>query len=269
MYSGSTLTGYSGLLLGVHQKVNRLAYRHMKTLVEAPQFPPLETILHFEGDNGPDGIKRKSPAKDEPWHFLQPFDLTDNQLLKLIEGHYKDLVAELRRGDTVRSAFEAAWLAHAVIDGLTPAHHYPYEQKLANLRGGTGIETRDSIKNKLLLPGETPVHLLRNNWLMWGPKGLFTTHAAFEWGIAVLLMPARLGWLRITPDKIAEFDNRSLCLWYRQLAQEVARLKLYDAFYEQGWTIPLARRVKRQLAPVLVQAVTLVWYGAVREAAKS
>jgi hypothetical protein len=31
--------------------------------------------------------------------------------------------------------------------------------------------------------------------------------------------------------------------------------------------VPLARRIRRQLAPKIVQAVVLVWYGAAQEAA--
>lgn len=266
MYSGSTLTPYSGNLLGVHQKINRVAYRELKRLRPQVQLPKLETILHFEGDNGPDSIKRKSPAKDEPWHYLQPFDLEDNQLIRLIESHYTDLAEALRRNDMVRAAFEAAWLAHAVVDGLTPAHHYPYEEKLIELRGGEGIETRTTIRKKLVMPGETRTHMFMNNWLMWGPKGLFTTHAGFEWGVAVLLAPSALRWAKVTPDKLAAFREQPLGVWFRSVAQDVARMELYEAYYKTGWTIPLARRVKKQLAPALVQAVALVWYGAALEA---
>ena len=32
------------------------------------------------------------------------------------------------------AAFEAAWLAHAVTDGFTPAHHEPLEEQLEGLR---------------------------------------------------------------------------------------------------------------------------------------
>ncbi len=266
MYSGSTFTSFSGRLIGAHQKIDRLARRNLERLVPHSPFPDTRSILHFEGRQGPDAIKRKSPAKDEPWHYLQPFDLDDNQLIELIERHYKKLVAALKAKDQVRASFEAAWLAHAVVDGLTPAHHYPYEEKLSELRSGRGIEDRTTIGKKLIMPGHTAGHQISNNWKMWGPKGLFTTHVAFEMGIAYLIAPIKSKRFRLTADKINQFQAQSLPEWFRSTAQEVARLELYEAFYKSGWTIGLARRVRSQLTPVLVQAVELVWYGALLEA---
>ncbi|HTB49064.1 MAG TPA: hypothetical protein VK712_03200 [Verrucomicrobiae bacterium] len=268
MYSGSTFTSFSGRLLGAHQKIDRVARRQLEHLLPRNHFPGVHSILHFEGGNGPDAIKRKSPAKDEPWHYLQPFDLSDTQLICLIENHYHKLVIALRANDSVRAAFEAAWLAHAVVDGLTPAHHYPYEEKLVELRGGRSITERTTIGKKLIMPGRSTGHQISNNWKMWGPKGLLTTHAAFELGVAVLIAPLKLRRSWPTADKIAAFQAQSLGEWFRHLAQDIARLELYDTFYRSGWTIPLARRVRRQLAPALVQAVALVWYGAAQEAAQ-
>lgn len=259
------MTPLSGRLIGAHQKIDRMARRNLERLAPRCQFPEIRAILHFEGRQGPDAIKRKSPAKDEPWHYLQPFDPDDTQLIKLIERHYRSLVRSLKKDDEVRASFEAAWLAHAIVDGLTPAHHYPYEEKLVEL-SGLDIAERTTISKKLVLPGDSTRLRVKNNWLMWGPKGLFTTHAAFEWGVAVLIAPLRSAPRRPTADKIAEFEAQPLATWFRQLAQDVARLELYDAFYKSGWTISLARRVRRQLTPLLVQAVSLVWYGAIREA---
>lgn len=266
MYSGSTLSAYSGRLLGAHQKIDRVARRHLGRLLPSCNFPDIRSILHFEGDNGPDAIKRKSPAKDEPWHYLQPFDLEDTQLIDLIEDHYAKLVTALKAGDSVRSAFEAAWLAHAVVDGLTPAHHHPYEEKLVELRGGLGIEDRTTIGKKIIMPGHTKRHAVRNNWLMWGPKGLFTTHAAFEAGVAMLIAPLRITRALPKMDKIANFQSQPIGDWFRAQAQEVADLELYDKFCASGWTMSLANRVRSQLAPRLVESVTLVWYGALSEA---
>jgi hypothetical protein len=266
MYSGSTMTAFSGRLMGAHQKIDRMARRNLDRISPQCSFPGIQDILHFEGRQGPDAIKRKSPAKDEPWHYLQPFNTEDTQLIKLIEHHYRSLISSLKKADQVRASFEAAWLAHAIVDGLTPAHHYPYEEKLVELSGGTEIAERTTIGKKLIIPGESTRHRVSNNWKMWGPKGLFTTHAAFEMGIAFLIAPLKSAPRRPTADKIAEFEAQPLALWFRQLAQDVARLELYDTFYKSGWTIGLARRVRSQLTPMLVQAVSLVWYGAVREA---
>lgn len=266
MYSGSTLTNFSGRIIGAHQKIDRVARRQLERLIPHCQFPSSRSILRFEGVKGPDAIKRKSPAKDEPWHYLRPFDPTDTQLIELIEHHYEKLVSALQAKDTVRASFEAAWLAHAIVDGLTPAHHFPYEERLVELSSGRGIEDRTSVGKKLILPGESPGHQIMNNWKMWGPKGLFSTHAAFEWGVAVLIAP--LKFKRSTPPahKIAEFEAMSVGEWFRKSAQDIARMELYDSFYESGWTVSLARRVRSQLAPAIVHAVALVWYGAAKDA---
>src|SRR5688572_32264698 len=136
MYSGTTLRPLTGRMIGAHQKVDRLARANLRQLLpDDSKFPSTKLILHFEGINGPDAIKRKSPAKDEPWHYYDPFDVKDEQLLDLIKEHYNHLVSQLKAGNEERVAFEAAWLAHALVDGLTPAHHFPYEEKLSELMG--------------------------------------------------------------------------------------------------------------------------------------
>lgn len=263
------MTVFSGRLIGAHQKIDRLARSNLERLAPDSRFPDTRSILHFEGRHGPDAIKRKSPAKDEPWHYLQPFDSKDTQLIKLIERHYNQLVKALKEKDDVRASFEAAWLAHAVVDGLTPAHHYPYEEKVVEL-GGRGLESRTTIWQKAVFPGDSFPIRVRNNWKFWGPKGLFTTHFTFEWGVAALIAPLKSTGrrLKLTSDKIEQFEAQSLPEWFRKTAQEVARLELYDAFYKSGWTIGLARRVRNQLTPMLVQSVELVWYGALVEAGR-
>lgn len=252
--------------MGAHQKIDRVARRQLEQLLPHTTFPPLKMILHFEGDNGPDAIKRKSPAQNEPWHFIRPFDKTDVELIGLIEDHHTQLVKALRAKDSVRAAFEAAWLAHAIVDGLTPAHHYPYEEKLVELSSGRDISERTTISKKILLPGETRTKQVSNNWKMWGPKGLFVTHTAFEWGVAVLIMPLKFRKMMLQSASLAEQEALNVGEWFRQTAQKVASMGLYDEFYKCGWNVPIARRVRKQLAPTLVQAVTMVWYDAARKA---
>lgn len=267
MYSGSTLTTYSGRLLGAHQKIDRAARRRLEEILPGARFPSIRRILSFEGGNGPDAIKRKSPAHDEPWHYLQPFDDTDTLLLALLDEHYQELVKALKNHDLVRAAFEAAWLAHGMVDGLTPAHHYPYEQTLEELRGGQGKETRTTVKAKIIMPGDTRREQLANNWKMWGAKGLLTTHGAFEWGVATLILPMRFkrraGVSQTEAEHLIEYG---IGPWFRRQAQEVARLALYDRFYESGWTGALAREIRRTLAPTIVRSVATAWTAAVIEA---
>ncbi len=267
MYSGTTFNKYSGRMMGAHQKFDRVARRQLeKLLTDRSAFPGIGSILRFEGKNGPDGVKRKSPAKDEPWHYFSPFDNEDSQIIDQIEDHYKNLVKELKKGNKERSAFEAAWLAHALVDGLTPAHHYPYEEKLSELRGGEGLETRDSIKDKLVIPGDTRRQQVKNNWKMWGPKGLLTAHITFELGIAAIIKPLNFGETVPTEFQLQQIQELGVSEWFRRTAREIAVLNMYDIYCQKGWTSKLARQVRQKLAPLIVQTVTLSWYAALVDA---
>lgn len=269
MYSGTTLTPLSGRLLGAHQKIDRVAHRQLLELLAADQaFPAIRDILRFEGKNGPDGIKRKSPAQNEPWHYINPFDETDGQLHDIIQYHYKQLTQALRDGKKTKAAFEAAWLAHAVVDGLTPAHHYPYESELQKLRKNEGLETRNTILRKIIMPGDKVAEQIKNNWKMWGPRGLLSTHGTFELGVATIIAPLKMN--RARPDKkvLAELKKKGFVAVFQRKAKEIAAQDFYLTYYRTGWTPRLARRVRRELAPTIVRAVVLAWYGAALEAQK-
>lgn len=268
MYSGTTLTPLSGRVMGAHQKIDRLSRGSLKTLLRAKdhKFPSAKLILHFEGVNGPDAIKRKSPAQDEPWHFYAPFDEADTELLVHIGDHYDRLVKALSSADQIRASFEAAWLAHAIVDGLTPAHHFPYEAKLAELRGGEGMETRGSFKDKVLMPGETRRKQVANNWKMWGPRGLLLSHSFFEFGIAFLIKPISIRRVALRTTDIAELRTYGMLELFRRKAKEVGALGMYDSYQRWGWTPRLARQVRSKLMPAIVHTVTLAWYAAAIDA---
>lgn len=267
MYSGTTLTKFSGRIIGAHQKIDRMARKQIEDLLtDQSLFPDIRKILHFEGMNGPDAIKRKSPAHDEPWHYFNPFDDNDTQLLDLINDHYVKLARELKAGNQERSAFEAAWLAHALVDGLTPAHHYPYEEKLSELSGGATRETRTSIKAKWILPGATRSEQFKNNWKMWGAKGLIMTHGMFEMGIATIIAPLTFGELKIKPTDIKLLQTTGMHDWFRQIAREVAVLDMYENYYQKGWTPKLAWQVRHRLGPMLISTVATAWYSSMVDA---
>ena len=268
MFSGTTFTSASGALLGAHQKIDRLADKQLGELLggNTKLFPCISDILHFEGNNGPDAIKRKSPSKDEPWHYFRPYDKKDNELISIISSHYLRLIYSLKQKDEVRSAFEAAWLAHAIVDGLTPAHHYPYGEKIVELRGGEALSSRTSIKEKLMMPGESIYKLFKNNWKFWGPKGLFMTHAAFEMGVATLIRPMRFNKSLFKIDDLIIINEDNLGDWYRGQAQRIADMDLYHRFYDKGWNRGMARDIKFKLLPQIVNCVALMWYSAVRSA---
>lgn len=265
MYSGLVLSKYSGRLMGAHQKIDRVARRHLSELIEVEEyFPKISDILKFEGKNGPDGIKRKSPGKDEPWHFINPLGDDHDAFLKLIRDHYNELVKTLKSGNETRAAFEAAWLAHAIVDGLTPAHHYPYEEKIDQIRIG-GNEARQSIKDKFIFKGDTATQTMLNNFKVYGPKGLLSSHALFEMGVMFLIRPLRLPDAKPKQADIEEIKELGPEKYFMRRAREVAVLDMYEDYLKDGWTSRLSNRIRHKLAPTLVKTVTMLWYSALME----
>ncbi len=267
MWAGTTLNKTSGRITGAHQKIDRVARNNLSSLiVDDTLFPKSGKILHFEGVNGPDGIKKKSPSVNEPWHFFNPFDDNDRVVIDQIMRHYEYLVKELKAQNMEKVAFEAAWLSHAIVDGLTPAHHYPYEEKLSELRGGEGNETRSSIKNKVLLPGKTRREQVKNNWKMYGPKGLISTHGMFEFGVAAIMAPLTFSDSLPEPAEVDSFLELGIEEWFKRTSREIASLDMYTRYYQKGWTTKLSIQVRNKLVPEIIKHVTLAWYGAMVEA---
>jgi hypothetical protein len=264
MYSGTTFRTKSGLVMGVHQKIDRVAHRHIKKHVpQTIHFPTTKAVLHFEGLNGPDGIKRKSPAKDEPWHYVDPKNPDDVALIGMIMDHIHNMSVALSEGNNERAAFEAAWMAHAITDGLTPAHHYPLEAKLEELRGGQSIETRITTKDKLILPGKNRRHQLKNNWEYWGVKGVMTTHLGFELGVATTIAGLKLDDTSPSDKEFGAVDTDGYEKVFKTILETVDGLKMYDEYSRLGWTRHLAAQTKKRLIPEIIKAVTLAWYQAV------
>lgn len=261
MYSGTTFRIKSGRLMGVHQKVDRVARRAIAAkLPKKTIFPAENKILHFEGLNGPDGIKRKSPGKDEPWHYIDPLDANDNSLREMISNHVHNLIEALVANNHERAAFEAAWMAHAITDGLTPAHHYPLEEKLEKMRDGKGLETRNSTREKLVLPGKTRREQIRNNWQVWGAKGIMTTHLAFELGVATAIAGQRITKGVPSDEEYDAILKKGVVATFNETLERVAHLELYEEFSRAGWTRRLARDTRHILMPEIVKLVSLSWY---------
>lgn len=257
---------FSVPIIGSHQRINRAARRHLRaTHPNIVDFPTIRQLLKFEGKNGPDGIKRKSPSQDEPWHYYDPFDEEDSGLLEIIDEHFKNLVRELQLGNNVRVAFEASWLSHALVDGLTPAHHHHhYEQGLEDIYGDR--HSRDSKLKKVVVPVGARQGFFKGNWKMWGAKGLLSTHMLFEGGAALmmLVMGHRAGKPSGYDYKTAE--KVGLVEYFKRMAREVAMFDMYERFYDQGWTSKLARDLHDELAPKMVKIVTIAWHLALLEA---
>lgn len=267
MYSGTTLRTHSGRIMGAHQKLDRTARRALEVLAPDSRFPTIKEILQFEGKNGPDGIKSKSPAQDEPWHYYDPIDPRDVLLIKMIERHSKNLTAALKKGEREKAAFEAAWLAHALVDGLTPAHHFPLAERLEELRG-EGIETRTTIKDKLIIKGEgdSTTEMLAKNWEVWGARGVMTTHGLYEWGVAAIIAPLRLKRGYPTEADCARVLQAGIVEIFKDAAREIHTLDMYTRFSHRGWTRALAKETREVLAPIIVKTITLAWYEALARA---
>lgn len=256
-------------MIGTHQKIDRVARRHLSKHISTVPFPSIDTILHFEGSRGPDGIKMKSPGKDEPWHFIDPSSIKDDdQLLALISDHSHNLTRALVANDTTRAAFEAAWLAHAVTDGLTPAHHEPLEEQLKELKH-TDEGRRTKFRSKMVMTGNgSRRQFVRNNWQYWGAKGIMTTHTLFEAGVASTAKPLQFKEAAIGQDDIADLAERDFTAIYVDMVHTIDELGMYERFKRDGWTRTLARQTTRDLIPMIIHAVELAWYDAYTNALK-
>lgn len=253
--------------MGAHQKIDRIARRQLDELIPAKGFfPSINSILHFEGKNGPDGIKRKSPERDEPWHFIDPTNENDMELTNLIEDHLVNLTTSLIVNNKERAAFEAAWVAHAIVDGLTPAHHYPLGKKIEELWGHPK-EHRTSIRSKNIIPGDTRREQVSKNWEYWGAKGVFTTHFMFEFGVASTLSPLRFRGVLPNNDLIVRLKKVGYTPLFREAVWKVYELDMYNKFQKSGWDRDLARQTREKLAPLIISMVILAWYYAYEKAA--
>lgn len=249
----------------MHQGIDKLAYRIVAKKVEANTLPSFREVVHFEGKNGPDGIKRKSPSVDEPWHYVDPSKTTDTALYDLIADHHANLVAAIRAQDTQRTAFEMAWLAHAIVDGLTPAHHYPLGDTIEKL-WGKPKEQRLTVLQKNLIIGSGKRDSLGKNWQYWGAKGVFVTHVLFELGIASSMTTHRFSSTK--PDDMAckKVASDGFVAFYQDIVQTVYDLDMYQEFWRRGWTTKLARQTRQILIPHIIIAVSLAWSSAFDEA---
>lgn len=266
MWSGTTLHNKSGNLIGAHQKFDRVASKFVQQLRPDDYFPTGKEILLFEGNNGPDAIKRKSPGKDEPWHYWDPTDESDEHLLKIIEAHFESLVKALNKQDHEKSAFEAAWLAHAIVDGLTPAHHYPYEKKLIELRDGRMQESRDTIAKKIIIKGDTKRQTISKNWKLWGAKGLMLTHHTFEAGVSTNSQFLRLNSACPLNSDVKHAQNLGIRNYMHEQAMTIYKLNMYERFMRTNWSLGLIKDVRAKLAPIITHTLGVIWILAIDEA---
>lgn len=270
MYSFGPLpkVGKSGRVIGAHQKIDRVARRHFERFSKRPvTFPDIKTILRFEGINGPDGIKLKSPGVDEPWHFVDPSDPEDTILRDDIVMHQKNLTIALEKSDHIRAGFEAAWLAHAVVDGLTPAHHEPDDETTQTIKNR--VEEQKSVRSRVVIPGNGSAReFVKNNWEHWGAGGTMTTHTMFEAGVATTIKTLKFDNAYPSSNDVVRLENVGFMALFDEALQAVAGFNLYAAYKKRGWTRRVAQRVRHELVPIIIKTVVLAWLAAYLEAAR-
>lgn len=258
----------TGRVIGTHQKIDRVARRHFERHISTLDFPSIRDILHFEGSRGPDGIKLKSPGRDEPWHFINPANIdAHSPLLIDIRDHQYNLAVALRLHDTMRAAFEAAWLAHAVTDGLTPAHHELLEEQLEGLRPTD--DRGKKVRGKIVMAGNgSKRQFIKNNWSYWGAKGIMTTHTLFEAGVATAAKPLSFKVAAATDKEVNDLAARGFEALYTDMILAINDLGMYTRFKRDGWTTTLARQTTKTLIPTIIHAVELAWLEAYSIACK-
>ncbi len=257
MYSGFVTKHKTVSRLGIHQRYDMAAYRMISQYLPAGAFPTLKNIIHFEGYNGPDGLKIKSRGEHEPSHMYDPATDTGDAATH-IANHYDALVQNLKSGDLLRGSFEASWLAHYICDGLTPAHHWPLEDKVAEAAAQVKPELRRASPAKV-------AQSIRKQWDIWGAKGHMSTHFNFEMGVAFALMIFPIKPV-FTEAEMARARELGAVEYFKAEARDIATLNLYDAFYRQGWTTEIATAVKNKVAPQGARAIGIIWLLAVLEA---
>lgn len=262
MYSGFVTSKRVVKRLGIHQRFDMAAHRMVRPYLRVGSFPELKNVLEFEGFNGPDGLKVKSPGHHEPSHLYNPDD-DSGEIPRYLQNHYDLLVEALRKQDMIRAAFEASWLAHVVTDGLTPAHHYPLEEKVAELIEHT--KKKQTLRSKNLITGHGAVGNVKKNLELWGAKGHFSKHVGFEMGVmaTLLLHPLRN---QLDAAQLAEARSLGPVKFFKDRAAHIASFRLYDRYLEKGWSAELAALVRRHLAPATVQAIGVIWLLAYLEA---
>jgi hypothetical protein len=266
VYSGFISARRTVSAIGIHQRFDMAAFRMVEPYLVIGSFPTLKQVLHFEGINGPDGLKVKSPGKNEPSHLYNP--LTDiGPIPEHIKGHYDKMVGALQENDDVRAAFEAAWMAHYICDGLTPAHHFPLEERLAEYAARTKNTVSSMFKHRVKDEGDSALNVLRKQWALWGSKGLLSTHFNFEMGVALALVGTRIKG-ELDSAKLATATQIGPIDFFKQEAREIAELDLYGKFYDKGWNSEMARLIKNRLAPQTAQTIGIMWLLAYLEAEK-
>jgi len=263
MYSGTTFRRDSGRIVGAHQKIDRVARRRLeKHIPDSVTFPRIGEILHFEGKNGPDGVKLKSPGKDELDHSIDPTEPLDRILVTLINDNIHNLSQALKNNDQIRASFEAAWLAHAIVDGLTPAHHFPLNEKIKEMLVQSDHERLEADNQHITYEFNRKDAMMKK-WESWGTGGVMA-HIMFELGVASVLTTDRYDKkIDVTEEDLVRVAKYGYEKVFMDAVHKIYALKMYDTFCKKGWSRRLAMQAKKILIPEIIKSVTLAWYQAI------
>jgi len=253
--------------VATHQRLVRAARRAIAPYLPTNlTFPSAKQIIHFEGKNGPDGLASKHSVNDDPPDFFNPKNPSDRALLTEIKNRIYNLHVALKKKNSIRVNFEAAWLSHVVIDGLTPAHHQPFKEQLKEIDPRESHEISSRFKRIFYSGGDSAIESFVLNWKRLGPHGLGTNHMMFEAGIDFLVMPMSprsLAEIEITSADLKKIKSGRFISLYTAAIKEINTLNMFERYEESSWTTELATEVREKLIPVAVRMVVLAWLAAV------
>lgn len=254
----------TGRVSGTHQKLDQLARRTMTPFLKKDDFfPSSKEILHFEGRRGPDGLKLKSLGIDEPEHFINP-DETHPALVEEIKNRYFNLKVAIATKNRARAAFEAAWLAHFITDGLTPAHYYPFHEAVDEMMGEKEFLKIFGKPVGGLMRGNSFREAAKNNWKYWGINGLMSRHVAFEVGVNLVVSTTPSSrMIPVISEK--DLENFDLEREFYTFLNEITNLNLYGRFAKDGWTPKISQEVEKLLIPSILRLITLSWLSALKQ----
>lgn len=219
--------------VGVHQRLDQAAYSVLAQEHELKDLPSLNSILFFEGYNGPDGLKIK--GKHDTNHLWEPIEEI-GQLKKFVKVNFDNLVQALRDNDSDKAAFEMAWLAHFLTDGLTPAHHI----------------------DDLYMPKARKVSVL-NMWEFL--KSIPRQHVIFE------SLTGGVLWLRKIDRKgngliAGDIKKEGIESIFVRESKKIAKLNIYNKFLEKGWSLDVANMILKKTVPAIVILIASAWVAA-------
>jgi len=263
MFSRTLLADKHSETIATHQRIVRASRREaLKYLPRTAKLPSAKQINRFEGKNGPDGLAGKHNVLDFPTEFVDP-ENNDGLLFQNIKNHMHALRIAYRQKNSVRVAFEMAWLEHIIVDGLTPAHHQPFKQQIKDLDPREAEEINGLFK-RIFMPGDNMFDVFIKNWKRLGPGGLGTAHIMFEAGIDFIMMPLPPSTFEtnFTVQELVKARGGRYLQLYDSSIRRINQLHMFERYEEEGWTTSLAADVRETLLPECVKMVTLAWLAA-------